>query len=393
MRKSILKRLFASFLGFGVLTGAIFPVYAQFFVEWKPGMFAWFVIGCLVAGVTVGMANYAITKVVLLKKLQAMSHIAHAIGAGDLTQKYTIQSADVVGDMATGFNTMLQTMQNQFNDIKKSSQHLTNAARELTLITNDTKGDVSNQLQQITSLATAIEQMSASINEISHHTESAAQSAESADTIAQQGNRVANEAQSVIQSLLEKLEETANNVEQVQQRSQNIGKVIEVIHGIAEQTNLLALNAAIESARAGEQGRGFSVVADEVRSLAGRTQESTQQIQQIIQELQQGSNKAFETMQDAKSSAQEGFSEVVETATSLSEIANTIADISKMNFQVASALNQQKQTAQEISKSFTMLRSLAENTNLLTHKTADTSKELETLASSLNHSTSGLKSA
>ncbi len=387
MNKSILKTLFAGFLAFGVLMGVLFPVYAQFFVDWKSGMFTWFVIGCLVAGCMVGIANFAITKVILLNKLQHMAQIAHTIGKGNLAQKYEIQSADTIGDMAAGFNNMIQTLQNMFVDIQNSSQQLTSVARELSLVTNDTKGDVDNQLQQITSLATAIEQMSANINEISQHTESAAQSAESADNIAQQGNQVSNEAQSVIQSLVDKLEEAAHSVEQVQQRSQNIGKVIEVIHAIAEQTNLLALNAAIESARAGEQGRGFSVVADEVRSLAGRTQESTQQIQQIIQDLQLGSNKAVETMQDAKAAAQEGFSEVVETATSLSEIANTIADISKMNFQIASAINQQKQTSQEISKSFTMLRSLAENTKLLTYKTAETSSDLVKLANNLNGST------
>ena len=373
--------------------GALFPVFAQFFVEWKPGMFFGFVIVCLVAGSLVGFANYAITKVVLLKKLQRMAHIAHAIGNGDTNQKYDIQSADTIGEMAAGFNNMIQTLQNTFVNIQSSSQKLTSAARELALVTNDTKGDVDNQLQQITGLAAAIEQMSASINEISQHTESAAQSAESADNIAQRGNQVANEAQSVIQSLLDKLQDTANTVELVQHRSQNIGKVIEVIHGIAEQTNLLALNAAIESARAGEQGRGFSVVADEVRSLAGRTQESTQQIQQIIQELQQGSNQAVETMQDAKAAAQEGFSEVVETATSLSEIASTIAHISQMNFQIASSINQQKQTSQEISKSFTMLRSLAENTKLLTQKTAETSADLEALANHQNQFTTTLESA
>lgn len=387
MKKSIIKTLLTSFIAFGIFMGLVFPAYAQFFVQWKPGMFGWFTVGCLVAGTTVGIVNYAIAKAVLLNKLQEMAQVAHAIGAGDLSRKYTIQSSDIVGNMATGFNTMIDTLKNLFADIQKSSHQLTNVARELTLITDDTKGDVGNQLQQITSLATAIEQMSASINELSHHTESAAQAAESADNFAQQGNQVANDAQAVIQSLVDKLEETAHNVEQVQQRSQNIGKFIDVIHGIAEQTNLLALNAAIESARAGEQGRGFSVVADEVRNLAGRTQESTQQIQQIIQDLQLGSDKAVETMRDAKASAQEGFGEVVQTATSLNEIANTMADISKMNFQVASAINQQKQTAQEISKSFTMLRSLAENTNLLTQKTADTSKDLETLANHLNHST------
>lgn len=250
-------------------------------------------------------------------------------------------------------------------------------------ITSQTQQAVSRQRAETEQVATAINQMSATVLEVAHNANHAAEAAQNADQEAIAGREVVNETMQAINGLAGEVDRAAEVISKVESDSANIGSVLDVIRGISEQTNLLALNAAIEAARAGEQGRGFAVVADEVRSLASRTQASTQEIQQMIEILQSGARKAVSVMDGGKVQAKNGVEHAQRAQESLSRITSAVSTITDMNTQIAGAAREQTTVADEINQSIVNISQIADQSLDGTRQTNDTSDRLSQLAEQL----------
>ncbi|MDH5778691.1 MAG: methyl-accepting chemotaxis protein, partial [Gammaproteobacteria bacterium] len=317
---SILRRLFLSFMGFGLAMGIIFPFYAQFFVEWKPGMYLWFAIGCLVAGGSIGLANYTLVKVILISKLKQMSLLTAAVGNKDLSQSCEIVSHDVFGEISNDFNRMLANLREIVTELDNHADELSVSFMGLNAISHGSDEGVQKQREQLEQIASAMNQMVASASEVLKYASEALSASESADEQGNEAKVVTVESMGSVDSLATKVKDITEVIRELKGETDNISQMLTVINDIAEQTNLLALNAAIEAARAGEQGRGFAVVADEVRNLATRTQESTKEVAEIITRLQEGSERAVTAMEEGHNQAGEGVEFTERTAEALAEI-------------------------------------------------------------------------
>jgi methyl-accepting chemotaxis protein len=247
-----------------------------------------------------------------------------------------------------------------------------------------TSNGVNQQQSETEQVATAVNEMSATIQEVATNAANAAEAANEANQSAKEGALTSTEAIGIIDSLASEVENTAAVVEQLNKHSDNIGSVLDVIKGIAEQTNLLALNAAIEAARAGEQGRGFAVVADEVRTLASRTQQSTEEIQEMIEQLQSGTHNAVEAMGKARDRATEGVEQVEAAAEALAVIAGSIATINDMNTHIAAAAEQQSAVTEEINRNVNNINGISQQTADSFLQTASASENLAQLARRLD---------
>jgi len=380
MKPSILRNLLISFVSFGLVVGAIFPFFADFFVEWGDGMFGWFMASCLVAGAGIGLANYWLVKAILLKRLERISEIANAISQNDISLECTMQSHDMIGELIDAFNRMAANLRNVIGQISGATTQLAAAAEETSTITDETSCGVREQQAEIDSIASAMNEMSSTVQEVARNAADASNAAEAADSEARSGALVATEAIGGIDALQQEVDSAAGVIRNLEKESENIGSVLDVIRGIAEQTNLLALNAAIEAARAGEQGRGFAVVADEVRTLASRTQQSTQEIQDMITGLQDGTVNAVKVMEGAQSKAQESSDLVEKAAISLATIAGSVSAINDMNTLIASAAEEQSAVAGEMQANMNNIREVADRSAEGAQQTAQASEELARLA-------------
>jgi len=390
-KPSLLKNLFLSFVVFGLVVGAVFPFFAQMFVEWKPGMESWFVVSCLAAGGIIGLFNYWLVQRILLRRLKRLSEVADAIGHGDISHKCDLVSHDLIGTIVSSVNAMAENLRKTIAEISDSATLLSEAAGRMSSVTEETDHCVRQQQAQVDQVATAMNEMTATVQEVARNAEQAAAAADTADQEAKNGAFVATEAIGGIDALAGKVEEVAGVLEGLRADSDNIGVVLEVIRGIAEQTNLLALNAAIEAARAGEQGRGFAVVADEVRTLASRTQKSTEEIHEMIERLQGKAGAAVKVMGEARERAQVGTDQVEKAAESLAEIAGSVATISSMNTQIASAVEQQGAVAEEINNNVVAISHDAERNAAGSQQTASACEQLGQLAQRLQGLMAGFR--
>ena len=380
MKPSILRNLLIGCMSFGLVMGSVFPIFADFFVEWKEGMYGWFYVACMVAGVGCGSAIYGLVHVLLLKRLKRISEIASAISENDISHTCDMESHDMIGEIIDAFNMMASNLRDMIGQISGATTQLAAAAEQTSTITDETSQGVQAQQAEIDSIASAMDEMTSTVQEVARNAADASNAADAADSEAKNGALVATEAIGGIDSLVTEVDEAASVIRNLEQESENIGSVLDVIRGIAEQTNLLALNAAIEAARAGEQGRGFAVVADEVRTLASRTQQSTQEIQDMIQRLQSGAGNAVKVMEGAQGQAQASSDLVEKAAESLASIAGSVSAINDMNTMIASAAEEQSAVAGEMQSNMRNIREVADRSADGAQQTAQASEELARLA-------------
>jgi methyl-accepting chemotaxis protein len=306
------------------------------------------------------------------------------ISNGDLSMQITADSNDEVGRLLHAMGVMLSSLREMIARLLSMSEHLDRSSTDMRQQADESKAGVDRQLLETEQVATAMNEMSATVNEVAQNAASAAQSAADTNLHSQEGKEVVNGAISSIHALHEDIQNSADAIRKLQQDTTEIGSVLDVIRGIAEQTNLLALNAAIEAARAGEQGRGFAVVADEVRTLAGRTQQSTEDINNMIERLQQGANSTVESMQHSLDEVQKSVDTSVQTGKSLEKITTSVIQINDMNLQIASAAEEQSSVAEEINRNVVKINEVAEDSAQRVGKTAAASDELNRLTEELS---------
>ncbi len=315
-------------------------------------------------------------------KLKSMSEIFKSASEGDLRHRHNVTGQDEIAELGDSFNTFLVNTRDVVVNISDASDQLSSAANELSASSTQTQASMLEQQSQTEQVATAMNEMYATAQEVARNAEHASSSTSEADEQQTKGRLIVDEAVRAMDDLVVEVEKVNTIINSLEQDSNSIGAVLDVIRGIAEQTNLLALNAAIEAARAGEQGRGFAVVADEVRCLAGRTQESTQEIQSMIERLQSGVSNAVSAMGKSHEYTSASVQKTRVIGDSLGAIAKTIEDLSNMNTQIATASEEQTQVAGEVDSNLMRIRDM---TNQSSDSADNITRESNTLIDLSSH--------
>ncbi|MBP5966806.1 methyl-accepting chemotaxis protein [Pseudomonas sp. NIBR-H-19] len=319
----------------------------------------------------------------ITRPLRETLAVVERIASGDLTQNVTITRRDELGVLQQGIARMGVTLRDLISGIRDGVTQIASAAEELSAVTEQTSAGVNSQKIETDQVATAMHEMTATVQEVARNAEEASQAAAAADGEAREGDKVVNEAITQIERLASEVARSTEAMRVLQQESDKIGSVMDVIKAVAEQTNLLALNAAIEAARAGEAGRGFAVVADEVRGLAQRTQKSTEEIEGLVAGLQNGTQQVSAVMNNSRALTDSSVALTRKAGTSLENITRTVSNIQSMNQQIAAAAEQQSAVAEEISRSIINVRDVSEQTAAASDETAKSSVELARLGGQL----------
>ncbi|WP_122610927.1 HAMP domain-containing methyl-accepting chemotaxis protein [Pseudomonas viridiflava] len=319
----------------------------------------------------------------IVRPLSSAVDAAESVAKGDLTRPIETHGNDEVSRLLKALATMQQNLRETLQGISGSATQLATAADELSAVTVDSTQGLQEQNNEIEQAATAVNQMTAAVEEVARNAVSTSDATRQSSQSAQLGQERVSETASAINALASDVQNTGELVQSLANQSQDIGKVLDVIRAIAEQTNLLALNAAIEAARAGESGRGFAVVADEVRALAYRTQQSTQEIEQMVQGMRSGSSQALESMQASASRAASTLVLAERAGEALVTITASVHEIHERNLVIASAAEEQAQVAREVDRNLVNIRDLSVRSAAGADQTSASSHELSQLANAL----------
>ena len=312
--------------------------------------------------------------------LQDVLRVIAKVSSGDLTEKAKIFSDDELGKLSSGFNDLIDALSTMLKEISSSSMQLSAAAEQTSTISSQSHESINYQKEQTDMIATAMTEMTATVDEVANSANNTLLEVQSANRETADGQSVVQHSISTINKLATEIERASEVIDKLNMYSTNIGAVLDVIRGIADQTNLLALNAAIEAARAGEQGRGFAVVADEVRTLASKTQESTSEIQEMIERLQTGTKEAVAVMESSRSEAQNSVDQTAMAGDSLQKITQAVSVINDMSTHIASAAEEQSSVSQEMHRNVSSISEMADRTAQGASENLSASQELARLA-------------
>ncbi|QUI62153.1 methyl-accepting chemotaxis protein [Pseudoalteromonas sp. A22] len=318
-----------------------------------------------------------------------IAEVASRIASGDLTLQF--DRGESVSGIYLAMRDMADKLKAIIAEIQSSTHALSSSSETLSAITSQSKQGADNQMEQLSHSAVSMNEMAATIAEITQSAQLAADAATDADSQSNSGVQVVVATQQAMEGLVGKIENVSKTIENLEQETESVGSILDVIRGIAEQTNLLALNAAIEAARAGEQGRGFAVVADEVRSLASRTQKSTDEIQEMISKLQNEAKRSVGMMRENVKDAKDTADKSAKTDEVLQAISSSVSTIKDMNLQIASASEEQNTVTQQLSQSVTEISETAQETATGAERASDEALSLLSLSRALDKSVSSFR--
>ena len=338
------------------------------------------VLVAVIAGL-IGLVLIWLTASGVTRPINSVAEMLKAIasGDGDLTQRLHYSKKDELGELVSWFNRFLDKLQPTIAQIKQSITDARGTADQSSDIARRTSEGMQVQFREIDQVATASNEMSATAHDVANSASNAASAAKGADQSARDGLSIIERSTRDINQLAEEVSKAVTEVEALAVNSEQIGSVLEVIRSIAEQTNLLALNAAIEAARAGESGRGFAVVADEVRNLAKRTQDSVEEIRQVIERIQSGTRGVVATMHSSQTQAHSNAGQIQQAVQALGKISDAVTVISDMNLQIASAAEQQSAVAEEVNRNVSAIRTVTETLTGQATESAQISSHLNAL--------------
>jgi len=305
------------------------------------------------------------------------------IAEGDLTSTFDLKRGDEIGQLVGSMEVMRSRLLMVMSQIMQATDTLSSSSAQMSAVTSRASDSIQRQRSETEQVATAMNEMTATVQEVASNITHTAGAAHEANSETLQGKKIVEQAVGQIRQLAGQIESAADTIHRLEQNSQEITTVLDVIRGVAEQTNLLALNAAIEAARAGEQGRGFAVVADEVRTLASRTQESTEEINQMIDKLRSGTRQAVDVMNNSREQARTAVERASTAGDSLSSIANAVARINDMSNQIASAAEEQSAVSEEINRNIVRISDMTDDSAEGASQTSAASQELARIAGEL----------
>ena len=344
---------------------------------------SWALLICLVLALFFSIASAMLITRQIVPALRSALHNVQRIASGDLSHQDKVQRSDEIGQLQQGLSAMTSSLRQLIGHIGDGAAQIASATEELSAITQQTRAGANEQKLETDQVATAMHEMATSVQDVARNAVEAAHAVEHSAQEASSGAQIVNKAIEQIDSLSSEVELTGEAISALAEESGRIGSMLDVIKSVAEQTNLLALNAAIEAARAGEAGRGFAVVADEVRGLAQRTQQSTQEIEALIAALQQGTLKAVQRMEGSRNLTHSSVELARQAGAALHSITASIGNAQGMTQQIAAAAEQQGAVAEEINRSVLNVRGITEQTYTASEQTSQASQELARLGSTL----------